>query len=78
MYRHGKCKTLLQLLEHFTLFAQEGDDCWEVINERPDSFYGTTFKARGITNRSYVYISIRHQKVIQNLTYNNWLQEGYF
>lgn len=77
MYKHGQCRTLLQLLEHFTMFAQEGQEAWEVINERPNSFFGTTFKARGITDGSFVYISIRHQNVIQNFTYNDWFQKGY-
>ena len=78
-YIKGSCYTLLEVGRKFIDFATSKDNNyqWSLVNENLDSFFGTTLKAKGIDEGGYFYVSLRHQKVVKNETYNNWYKTGY-
>ena len=79
IFKEGTANSLLEVLEEFISFAQQDDNGvkWELIRNIPSSFYGTTFKAVGIDIDSFVYISIRHQRVDLGVTYKEWYAGKY-
>lgn len=79
IFKEGTANSLLEVLEEFTSFVVQDDngEKWELIRYNPNSFYGTTFKAKGIDEDSFVYLSIRHQEVILGETYKEWYKNKY-
>ena len=75
----GTCYSLLEVGRNFISFVTDinRQHHWEMVNDDLDSFYGTTFKVKGIDTGGYFYVSFRHQKVIKNETYNKWYKTGY-
>lgn len=85
MYETGIKTNLLEVMTAFVEFCQKSDannEAWTLVRNDTDSFFGTTFKVKGIGASSFAYISFSYRKIVQGVTYKGWydteyLSEGY-
>lgn len=75
IYATGTELTLLDVANRFIEFCQTTNastDAWELIDNNVDSFFGTTFRIKGLDADSYGYISFNHIHIVKGTTYSEW------
>lgn len=78
-FAEGRVKNLLELSDKFIEFVSDPSDIdyWEVVRKNTDSFFGTTFKAKGIDEGGYVYLSILFRNIVKGKSYKEWYDTKY-